>query len=210
VGRKDHGEKGNDESVIAVARLGARGDSGQEIPSDAPQKKLSVRGWVAFFLLGLAVLIWVAYLATETPWWFNESSVSTSAAQVEPSAEDKSGGSTIGSEASRPKEYTYQGRQITLAPEMVFEITGKVESAQLGIDDTSRFVIHLHLKDNAKQALKEFSEKNINQQVGLTSRGKLVSVAVVQTSIPNGRLQISGGDSTREEMMKLASELSGK
>lgn len=206
----DYGEKGNAELGIAVARLGTPGHGGQATTSDAPQKKLSVRWRVGLVVLvGWSVLIWGAYL------WLNKSSPSVAQPVTapsdrpplpEPTAEDKSDASTNGPKASGSKEYTYEGRQITLAPEAVFEITGKVESASPTLSEYGSFSVHVRFKDNAKQALKEFSEKNLNQQAGFTSRGKLVSLAVVRAPLSNGYLEISGGLS-QEESLKIASEL---
>lgn len=127
-------------------------------------------------------------------------------------ANPESGGSAIGPKTWRSKEYTYQGRQISLEPEMVFDITGKVESASVFQykPDDSYFHVSVVLKDNVKQALKEFSEQNIGREVGLIYKGKLVSVAVLQSSLSTGSLQISGDTRPLKELMKFASELSGK
>jgi preprotein translocase subunit SecD len=110
--------------------------------------------------------------------------------------------------ASPSKEYTYQGRQVSLRPEMIFDITGKVENAAV-FQDGGFLGISVTLKNNARQALKEFSERNIDQEAGLISKGRLVSVAFIRGAIPDGRLQISGAGSI-DEMMKLAAELSAK
>jgi len=59
-------------------------------------------------------------------------------------------------------------------------------------------LISVFLKDNAKQALKKFSEQNIGREVGMTCKGALVSVVIVQDSISGGQLQISGGASFLE------------
>mgnify|MGYP001580527269 CR=1 FL=1 len=149
----------------------------------------------------------VTKTASATP----ESSGSSKTKNIGP-AKPTSGGPAIDTRTSRSKEYTYQGRKITLSPEMVFDMTGKVERADVATtsQDGSDLFLSVVLIDNGKQALKEFTEKNITREVGFIYNGKLVSVAVVRESISGGRLQISGGTGTKEELVKLASELSGK
>lgn len=125
----------------------------------------------------------------------------------------ESAGSANGSKTSDAKEYTYQGRQITLAPELVFDITGKVEKAQVTVSEYgsgSDFCVDVVLKDNVKQAFHDFTEKNIGQEVGLVYNARLLLVAVMQGPIPFGNVQISGGIHTIEEAEKLAAELSSK
>ncbi len=113
--------------------------------------------------------------------------------------------------APRTNQYTYQGRQIILAPEMIFDLTGKVESANVsGLSrDDPNFGIHLVLKPSQKLALQQFSELNASKEVGLSYKGRLVSVAVVHGPLTDGNISISSGaSSTLEEMMTLAAELS--
>ena len=110
--------------------------------------------------------------------------------------------------APATKEYNYQGRQVNLAPEMVFDLTGNIESARVVIQSNSP-IIEVVLKNNAKQALNDFLKQNIGKEVGMLYKGKLVSVAVVLTLISDGRLQISGGGSSLDEQIQLATELSG-
>lgn len=125
---------------------------------------------------------------------------------------EDSSGSAIDSIASRSKVYTYQGRQITLAPEMVFDLTGMIKRADVALSsqDSSDYFLSINLTDNGAQALKEFTGRNIGREVGMTHKGKLVSIAILRESISGGRLQISGSTGTMEELMKLASELSRK
>lgn len=106
--------------------------------------------------------------------------------------------------------YTYQGHQIVLSPDRVFDITGKVASAHVAQSLSKKFGIDLVLNDTEKQALQDFSAHNIDQEVGLISKGKIVNVGVVRETIRNGRLYIGEGTLTLEEAKKLASELSGQ
>ncbi len=113
--------------------------------------------------------------------------------------------------APRTNQYNYQGRLITLAPDMIFDLTDKVESANVtGLSSNDpNLGISLVLKTSQKLALQQFSEQNVSKEVGLIYKGRLVSVAVLQGPITEGNIFISSGaSSTTEEMMTLATELS--
>lgn len=108
-------------------------------------------------------------------------------------------------------EYTYQGRKIVLAPEMLLDLTGKIKRAAVAMsaDDGFGYFFSVDLNEEGARALEEFTGRNTGREVGLSYKGKLVSVAVVREPISGGWLQISGGTETMEDLMKLASELSG-
>ena len=107
------------------------------------------------------------------------------------------------------KEYAYQGRQVILASERVFDITGKIKSADVFYDPSFPGV-RITFQDDAKQALKEFSEQNSGYEAGFILNGRLVCVAVMRDPLNDGVLQITGGGKTMEELRRFASELSGK
>ena len=111
------------------------------------------------------------------------------------------------------KEYSYQGGQVTLLPEQVFDITGKVQKTEITVSDFgsgSEFGVSLVLNDQARQAFKDFTEKNIGREVGLMHQSRLLLVAVMQGAIPFGIVQISAGSRTIEEAKMLAAEFNGK
>lgn len=98
-----------------------------------------------------------------------------------------------------------------LTPERIFDITNRVESARvLTSEDGSGFQVSVTLKEEALQALKEFSEKNIGQKTGLFHKNKLIYVAVMREALSGGNFTISGGRVTQEEAEELAEELNGK
>jgi preprotein translocase subunit SecD len=98
-----------------------------------------------------------------------------------------------------------------LTPERIFDITNRVESARvLTSEDGTSFQVFVTLKEEAQQALKEFSEKNIGQKTGLFHKNKLIYVAVLREALSGGNFAISGGRVTQEEAEELAEELNGK
>jgi tetratricopeptide (TPR) repeat protein len=109
---------------------------------------------------------------------------------------------------TRTTEHTYQGRQIILAPELLFDLTGKIASATVNQSQYGDS-LSLVLREGEVQSLEKFSERNMNKEVGLLYKGKLVTVAVLRTPITSGRVEITTRG-TLQELMKLAEELSAK
>lgn len=107
------------------------------------------------------------------------------------------------------REYSYQGRRITLHPDQVFDITGRVEKAEItvaGFDAGSEYEVTLVLNEDAKQAFNDFTEKNVGKETGLVHQTRLVMVAVVHSPISAGVVRISGGYRTVKEAQKAAAE----
>ncbi|MFN0317946.1 MAG: SecDF P1 head subdomain-containing protein [Burkholderiales bacterium] len=109
-------------------------------------------------------------------------------------------------------EYTYQGRDMDLASGMLLDLTGKIKRATVAVSSQggSDYFINVDLSEDGTQALEEFTQANIGGEVGMTYKGKLVSVAIVREPISGGHFQIGGSPASVDELKKLASELSGK
>lgn len=124
-------------------------------------------------------------------------------------AKSKSDGSTTIAKTNGAKQYSYQGRKITLAPEQIFDVTGHVKSTKVIPDDYGGASVILVLKGNMTKALEDFTERNLDQEVGLVYNSRIVSVAIVREPLSGGMVMLSGGYSL-EDAKDIALKLSGK
>jgi len=109
---------------------------------------------------------------------------------------------------TRNTEYIYEGRRIILAPELVFDLTGKIASATYNRSEYGD-TLSLVLRDGYVQALEKFSQLNIDTEVGFLYKGKLLTVATPRAPITSGRVDVTSRE-TSQELIKLAQEFSAK
>lgn len=117
--------------------------------------------------------------------------------------------SAAGPNMAGGRQYSYQGRQVTLHPDQVFDITGKIEKVEISAADLgagSEYGLTLVLNEHARQAFKDFTERNVGREAGLICQARLVMVAVMRSPVSAGEVRISGGYRTAEDAQKAAAE----
>ena len=69
----------------------------------------------------------------------------------------------------------------------------QVASATVGTDQNGRPAVDFVLKDDGKNMFADYTAKNVGAYFAITLDNAVVSAPVIQNSIPNGNVQITGG-----------------
>ncbi|WP_343716149.1 hypothetical protein [Inquilinus sp.] len=87
------------------------------------------------------------------------------------------------------------GRTLYLRPEIIVS-TPDIASAEMIFDPLwGQPAVSLVLKDAARDRLAAFTESHVGKILAVTVDGALLTAPVIQSPIPDGRLQISGVES---------------
>ncbi|TFG69497.1 MAG: protein translocase subunit SecD [Thermomicrobiales bacterium] len=69
----------------------------------------------------------------------------------------------------------------------------QVSSATVGTDQNGRPAVDFVLKDEGRQKFADYTRDNVGSYFAITLDGTVISAPVIQNSIPNGNVQITGG-----------------
>src|SRR6478735_4253672 len=69
----------------------------------------------------------------------------------------------------------------------------QVASATVGTDQNGRPAVDFVLKDDGKNKFADYTAKNVGAYFAITLDNSVISAPVIQNSIPNGNVQITGG-----------------
>jgi len=69
----------------------------------------------------------------------------------------------------------------------------QVSSATVGTDQNGRPAVDFVLKEDGKNKFAEYTAANVGSYFAITLDGTVISAPVIQNSIPNGNVQITGG-----------------
>jgi protein-export membrane protein SecD len=69
----------------------------------------------------------------------------------------------------------------------------QVSSATVGTDHNGRASVDFVLKDEGRQLFADYTRDNVGSYFAITLDGTVISAPVIQNSIPNGNVQITGG-----------------
>jgi len=69
----------------------------------------------------------------------------------------------------------------------------QVSSATVGTDQNGRPAVNFQLKDTGKQLFAEYTKNNIGKYFAISLDNSVISAPVINDSIPNGNVQITGG-----------------
>lgn len=92
------------------------------------------------------------------------------------------------------------GQTYYLQPKVIIS-TADIASAEQGFDPLwGQPTVSLVLNDAGRDRLAAFTETHIGKILAITVDGELLTAPVIQTAIPDGRLQITGVQSLTEAM----------
>ncbi len=69
----------------------------------------------------------------------------------------------------------------------------QIAAASIGADQTGQRTVDFTLKDEGKQKFADYTATHVGQYFAIVLDGKIISAPVINSSIPNGQVQISSG-----------------